>query len=358
MQNFHSTRLKLISIFLFPALLIFSFNSFSQIPTFTVKKIWDKAPHNAFTDLIRFEGKFYCTFREANSHAIRTTDDFGKIRVLMSNDGEEWQSFSLIEKKGYDLRDPSFSITSAGKLMLLMAGSLYNGVKIVSVHCQVSFLNQKKNLFSDPEPVKYDKKVNSDLNWLWRITWFKGEAYGVVYQLEKGTSQTKIYLVESKDGIKYNLVTPLDVEGKPNETALNITPDGKLALLVRREGENEDGLFGESSYPFKEWNWIHTGFKLGGPKFIFAPGGEMLIGTKTFSKKGDWLTGLLVSDLTGKFRQIFEFPSKGDCSYPGMLIYNDKLYFSYYSSHQGKPSIYIAQIPLAQLQTMMQRQNN
>jgi len=357
MRPFHSLKLKLPLLFIF-MVMVFSFNSYSQIPGFTVRKIWDKAPHNAFTDLIRFDGKFYCTFREADSHAVRTIADFGKIRVLVSNDGEVWQSFALIDKKGYDLRDPSLSIAPSGKLMLFMGSSLYNGIKIASVHCQVSFLDQKKNSFSDPEPVKYDKKVNSDLNWLWRITWFKGKAYGVVYQLDKGTGQSKIYLVESKDGVNYSLVTPLEVEGSPNETALNITPEGKLALLVRREGKNEDGLYGESSFPFKKWNWVHTGFKLGGPKFIFAPSGEMLIGTRTFSKKGEWLTGLLVSDKTGSFRQIFEFPSKGDCSYPGMLIYNDILYFSYYSSHQGKPSIYMAQIPLSQLQMMIQANNN
>ena len=351
MNNFHRFNFKLPLLLLLPALILFSFNSYSQSQSFTVKKIWDKAPHNAFTDLIRFEGKFYCTFREANSHAIRTTADFGKIRVLISNDGEEWESFALIEKNGYDLRDPSLSITPAGKLMLLMAGSLYDGVKIAAVHCQVSFLDQKKNSFSDTKPIKYHKNVNSDLNWLWRITWFKGEAYGVVYQLEKGTSMSKIYLVKSKDGVNYTLVTPLEVEGTPNETALNITPEGKLALLVRREGKNEDGLFGESNHPFKKWNWVHTGFKLGGPRFIFAPDGELLIGTRTFSKTGNWLTGLLVSDSTGRFKQIFEFPSKGDCSYPGMLIHNDKLYFSYYSSHEGKPSIYLAQIPVSKLNT-------
>ena len=358
MHKFHSLNLKLTLLFFFTVLIISGFNSYAQKPAFTVKKIWDKAPHNAFTDLIRFEGKFYCTFREADSHAVRTPADFGKIRVLVSNDGEDWQSFAHIEKKGFDLRDPNLSITPAGKLMLLMAGSQYDGVKISSVHCQVSFLDQKKNSFSDLKPVKYDNKVSSDLNWLWRITWVKDKAYGVVYQLEKGTSHMKIYLVESKNGVNYSLVTPLEVEGSPNETALNVTPEGKLALLVRREGKNEDGMYGESSFPFKKWKWVHTGFKLGGPKFIFAPGGEMLIGTRTFSKKGEWLTGLLVSDTTGSFRQIFEFPSKGDCSYPGMLIYNDILYFSYYSSHQGKPSIYMAQIPLSQLQMMIQANNN
>ena len=34
-----------------------------------VKKIWDQAPHNAFTDLIRWNGKFYCAFREGLGHA-------------------------------------------------------------------------------------------------------------------------------------------------------------------------------------------------------------------------------------------------------------------------------------------------
>ena len=34
-----------------------------------VRKIWDKAPHNAFTDLIRFKKNWYCTFREADTHA-------------------------------------------------------------------------------------------------------------------------------------------------------------------------------------------------------------------------------------------------------------------------------------------------
>lgn len=43
---------------------------FSQETVFRVAKIWDHANHNAFTDLIRHEGKFYCTFREADSHLI------------------------------------------------------------------------------------------------------------------------------------------------------------------------------------------------------------------------------------------------------------------------------------------------
>jgi len=40
-----------------------------------VRKIWDKAPHNAFTDLIRYKSHFYCTFREGESHVPHDTTD-------------------------------------------------------------------------------------------------------------------------------------------------------------------------------------------------------------------------------------------------------------------------------------------
>ena len=46
-----------------------------------VTKIWDAAPHNAFTDLIRFRGHLYCAFREAPRHGVAPD---GKVRTLAS----------------------------------------------------------------------------------------------------------------------------------------------------------------------------------------------------------------------------------------------------------------------------------
>ena len=34
----------------------------------SVEKIWSHAPHNAFTDLIRFRDRWWCVFREAQAH--------------------------------------------------------------------------------------------------------------------------------------------------------------------------------------------------------------------------------------------------------------------------------------------------
>ena len=34
-----------------------------------VRKIWDRGEHNAFTDLIRWHGRWWCTFRESAATA-------------------------------------------------------------------------------------------------------------------------------------------------------------------------------------------------------------------------------------------------------------------------------------------------
>src|SRR5687767_7343555 len=79
----------------------------------SVKRIWDQGKHNAFTDLIRFQDNWYCTFREADAHV----GGDGKIRVLTSRDGETWESAALLAEEGIDLRDPKLSITIDNYLM-------------------------------------------------------------------------------------------------------------------------------------------------------------------------------------------------------------------------------------------------
>ena len=34
----------------------------------SVEKIWDAGKHNAFTDLIRWRDRWYCSFREGDAH--------------------------------------------------------------------------------------------------------------------------------------------------------------------------------------------------------------------------------------------------------------------------------------------------
>ena len=60
----------------------------------SVERIWDAGAHNAFTDLIRWRDRWYCTFREGDDHV----GGDGRIRVLVSADGERWTSAALIRR--------------------------------------------------------------------------------------------------------------------------------------------------------------------------------------------------------------------------------------------------------------------
>src|SRR3989440_1669643 len=89
----------------------------------SVVKIWDQGKHNAFTDLMRWRGKWYCTFREADAHV----GGDGKLRVLESTDGKVWQPVGLVAEEGIDLRDPHLAITPDDRLMVVAGGSVYHG---------------------------------------------------------------------------------------------------------------------------------------------------------------------------------------------------------------------------------------
>src|SRR5258707_13386652 len=91
----------------------------------SVRRIWDQAPHNAFTRLVRFRDQWFCTFREGDKH-VPGRD--GTVRVIRSGDGEAWESAAVVTEKGIDLRDPKIMAMPDGRLMLLMGGSVYDGV--------------------------------------------------------------------------------------------------------------------------------------------------------------------------------------------------------------------------------------
>ena len=46
----------------------------------------------------------------------------------------------------------------------------------------------------------------------------------------------------------------------------------------------------------------------------------------------------------GTLTEVLTLPSGGDTSYPGLVWHDGLLWVSYYSSHEGKTSIYLAKV--------------
>ena len=92
--------LRIIGLWLFAALS--AFVSLAAEPPraklVSVGKIWDTAPHNAFTDLARFGDRWFCAFREGHSHVSPD----GALRVITSSDGEQWESAALVKSSSGD----------------------------------------------------------------------------------------------------------------------------------------------------------------------------------------------------------------------------------------------------------------
>ena len=302
-----------------------------------VTKVWDVAPSNAFTDLILFRNRFFLAFREANSHD--STD--GKIRVLISADGTTWESVALLVAPLVDLRDPKFSITPEGKLMLNAAAAQRNvsPTRYLSLYWTSSdgrawtALNTMGNL-------NY---------WLWRVAWQGSQGYSVGYRTTP-PYHTTLYAGNPEQGIDFSpVISPLVSGSYANETVLLFRPNTDLLALTRRDPvapyTTTLALMGQSSPPYASWTWKATNYRLGGPDMLELADGRIVVGARVYTPSTH--TGLLWLDpQQGTLTEFLQLPSGGDTGYPGLLMRNDVLWMSYYSSHEGKASIYVAKIKL------------
>jgi hypothetical protein len=53
-----------------------------------------------------------------------------------------------------------------------------------------------------------------------------------------------------------------------------------------------------------------------------------------------------VNPETAALEEFLRLPSSGDTSYPGLVMHDGLLHVSFYSSHEGRSSIYLAKVKL------------
>ena len=295
-----------------------------------IRKIWDKAPHNAFTDLVRYKDEWFCVFREGKGHV--SSD--GAIRVIVSKDGNDWKSAALLGSRDSDLRDAKINITPNGRLMLSGAEAMHD--RSTYSHQSLTWFSENGRKWSKGHEV-------GDLDfWLWRTTWHKGMAYGFGYGTNK--SKRSIRLYQSANGSSFNvLVKNAFDQGYPNETSIVFLPDQTALCLLRRDGNPNSAQIGQARPPYRKWNWRDLGVRIGGPHLIRLPDGRFVAVVRRYD--GGVRTALHWLDPEKAIlTEFLKLPSRGDTSYAGLAWHEGKLWISYYSSHEGKTSIYLAKV--------------
>lgn len=298
----------------------------------SVKKIWDASPHNAFTDLVRFQDAWYCVFREGAGHVSPD----GALRVIRSKDGDAWESAALIKSADSDLRDAKITVTPDGRLMLSGAEALHDQSK--KTHQSLTWFSNDGSNWSEPNEV-----ADPDF-WLWRTTWFGKRAYGVGYGCRDHNRQIRLY--QSEDGKSFTpILSNMFSEGYPNETSIVFTDRGLAYCLLRRDGNPKSGLIGIADPPYVHWRWTDLKTQIGGPHMILLPDGRLVAAVRLYDNKVR--TSLCwVDPVAGSLTEFTQLPSGGDTSYAGLALHEGLLWVSYYSSHEGKTSIYLAKVKL------------
>ncbi len=297
----------------------------------SARRIWDRAPHNAFTDLIRHKDVWYCVFREGQGHVSRD----GGLRVIRSRDGEAWISAALLTSPTADLRDPKITVTPDGRLMLTGAAAVHQPADIK--HQTHVWFSPDGRTWSEPHP------IGEPNYWLWRVTWHQDRAYGVGYRTDGGRG-TRVYASRDGKTFKPHVASFFD-RGYPNESSLVFLPDQTALCLLRRDESAPSAQLGRAEPPYTQWTWKDLGTRIGGPRMIRLADGRLLAAVRLHEPRAH--TGLCWVDArAGTLTEFLALPSSGDSSYPGLVVDDGLLWVSYYSSHEAKTSIYLAKVKL------------
>jgi len=290
-----------------------------------------RAPHSAYTDLLRFRQRWFCVFREGQMAGSRD----GALRVLTSPDGEAWTPSALLHLPGADLREPKLSATADSRL-LLSAAAAYPDAGAVRRQTLV-WLSGDGREWTPPHHATAPGTL------LYRPAWHLGRGYAMGYSVD-GAAPLRLYT--TTDGMRF---TPhsleLVVPGEPTEASLLFLPDGSACALLRREGSDTTAQIGRSRSPYRAWNWTGAGKTVAGPSLVRLPDERILAAGRLVDETVR--TSLLWLDAqAGTLTEFYALPSSGDTGYPGLAYEDGVLWVSFYSSHEGQAAIYVAKVRL------------
>lgn len=294
--------------------------------------------HNAFTDLCLFNNLLYCCFRQARNHV----SDDGIIKIFTLSLKGKVLNKSCLSVANCDLRDPKLTVTPDGKLMLIAyARRIHSGAPALPSQ-NLSWLSADGLSWSST------KSFAKDNWWLWRIRWHQSQAYGFAYN--RAANAIDLYQGNPRRTFQTLVPGALSLQKHqlpyPNESDL-LFKDGRCYAIVRRDAGSYSAQLGHSHFPFRKWYWTDLGFYLGGPVMQLLRNDTAMVAGRVIHKN-KLRTVLFQLHLTsGKVSDKLFLPSGGDNSYPGMVLTEETLYLSYYSSHIDKKSqIYLAKITL------------
>ena len=300
-----------------------------------LRRVFDEGPHNAFTDLCRFDGAFYLAFRTCpDGHSVHPTS---QIVVLRSEDTRDWEEVHRFHVDLRDVRDPHFLVFQ--DKLFVYTGAWFCGEsspKSYEINEHLGFAVWSADGRNWTGPIMLEGTYG---HYVWRAAahgekadlcgrrkrWFVPTA-----SREERDALIESALLESDDGLVWRK-RGLFQETYGDETAFLFEPDGSI-LAVARSGGGRNAQICRSEAPYETFTRTDLDRYIGGP--LVARWGDryLVAGRKTMNSPAVTAFYWLVDDALEEFATL---PSSGDNSYPGFVaLDDDHALISYYSSHE------------------------
>ena len=314
-----------------------------------MERVYGDGRHNAFTDLVHWNGQYYVCFRHAESHMSLD----GEIRVMRSADLHAWEPCGTVDTAGDD-RDPHLS--PAGDRLYVFFGTW-------------DIVHQPGNKLPDRSSVRsycaYTtdgatwSKVEGTYEpgwWLWRVSHHDsagqegagqdGHFFSAAYTAVRPVPTAReTRLLQSPDGVNWTLVSTVTRERMAGEADLYFEPDGSIWLISRTGDKAGGAMFSRSDPSRANWTAADLGVLVHSP--VIAPWKDRLFvagrgraGEKSVTKIWEILNAH-GSPEKAELREIITLPSEGDTAYPGLLADPASLetdspafFVTWYSQHE------------------------
>lgn len=319
-----------------------------------IRRVFHNGEHNAFTDLCRFKGNYYLTFRSCpDGHMVHPT---ASVIVLSSPDTKTWRQVHRFSVPLRDTRDPHFLIFK--DRLFIYTGTWYSGETTLKrenyeLNKHLGYAAWSDDGADWKSPIMLEGTFG---HYIWRAAAFGDRAYlcgrrnfGFDIRARGEGSNVESVMLESEDGLIWRKRAIFhDKHG--DETAFLFEPDGTVVAVVRHGRNNADLV--RSRPPYAQWERKDLGRYIGGP-LITKWGGRYLVGGRRFMRENDDPRTSLCWLVDGTLHEFAQLPSGGDNSYPGFVEFSpERALISWYSSHEkdagGKTitAIYLADLEI------------
>lgn len=285
-----------------------------EIRVTRVRKIFSNGSHNSWTGLAHFQGRYYACFSSGPSH----THDDRHVKLIASDDLENWQVIHEVRIPGRALRDPRVFVLQDHLWMHAMHGVIVG--------------SSDGRIFDAPRDVMGLPNGAS----LWNIKSYQGAAYSFAYA-SAAPSGPVATLCRSTDAVHWESLVTLPYIA--NEVAFDFDEQGRLWTLAREDTHGYIPAMTILDPPYTVVNRMwRLPLRMQGPMLARLPGGCVLTCRQwDLPRRRNLRTELYWLPDGHDLQHISTLPSGGDTSYASWFdLGNGRALMTYYSAHEHK----------------------